>query len=60
MKARITITLEDDGKVGINGPLEDKMFCLRLLNIAYDLVSEYKAEKRIVEPSIMTAGMKRN
>lgn len=38
----VTITLESDGKVNVNGPLGDKVLMYGLLGLAHDLVKDFK------------------
>jgi hypothetical protein len=51
--ASITITLNSAGQMSINGPLENRMLCYGLLDMAKDLVYEtYKAStERLVQPA---------
>lgn len=54
MKVEIKITVNDEGKVEISAPLEDKILCIRLLNIAYDTVSQHRSEpSRIIKPDLV-------
>ena len=47
----ITITLKD-GQIGVNGPIENKLFCLGLLELAKDLIIKYDpAAIQLVRPS---------
>ena len=45
MSQQLTITLTPDGKVNVNGPLTDKLFCLKMLAQAIVLVAEYQAPR---------------
>ena len=47
-RVTVTIVLEPDGKVNVNGPLGDKVLMYGLLGIAHDLVKDFKP------PSIAT------
>ena len=40
-RAQVTITLEDDGSVTVNGPLQDKILMYGLLGAARDVVVDY-------------------
>lgn len=48
MRPQLTITLTPDGKVNINGPLADKLLCLKMLAQAIVLVAEYQAPRLTV------------
>jgi hypothetical protein len=53
MKARITITLEDNGNVRVAGPLADKALFQRLLRAAFEAQKEHErrqAPKLILPP----------
>lgn len=41
----ITINVMDDGKVGMVGPLHDKVMCYGMLEVARDIVHDHKAER---------------
>jgi hypothetical protein len=41
----ITINVTDDGKVGMVGPLHDKVLCFGLLEVAKDIVREHKSQQ---------------
>ena len=45
MTPQLTITFTPDGKVNVNGPLADKLFCLKMLAQAIVLVAEYQAPR---------------
>ena len=51
MSVKIFIELMDDGKVTINGPLENKIICYGLLKMAEVLVTNYEVRK--VVPVVM-------
>jgi hypothetical protein len=38
MQCQILITLEDDGRVNVNGPLENKLLCYGLLEVAKETI----------------------
>lgn len=50
MRAKIEIVWEDDGRVNVTGPLQDRVLMYGLLGMAQDATREYK-----VPPAIMTA-----
>lgn len=61
-QVRLVITLEDDGRVNINGPLRQKLLCIGLLEMAKETVQDYHkgqaAEQRIeIATSEMAAGL---
>lgn len=41
MAIQIVITLSDDGQVGINAPLQDKVLCYGLLEMARLAIDKY-------------------
>lgn len=49
MAIQIVITLADNGAVQIQGPIQDKMACYGLLEVAKDLVRDYEAP--VVQPA---------
>lgn len=53
-KARITISLMDDGKIQVTGPLPDKILCYGLLECARQIVQDHGKDKgKIVIPQIL-------
>ena len=48
MAVKVEIVLQDDGQVQVSGPLDDKILCLGLLEIAR--MSVHKFEKKLVSP----------
>lgn len=50
MEIKITITLNPNGTVSINGPLHDKKLCDELLEVAKGLVRDYKPSA-IIQPT---------
>lgn len=57
--AQLAIVLFDNGSIAVNGPIDNKLLALGLLEIAKDTVIKHcdKADKRIVEPPPGMAGM---
>jgi len=55
VRVSLTINVMDDGKVGVVGPLHDKLVCYGLLEVARDVVRDYKtgAASGIVIPQII-------
>lgn len=39
---KLEITLYPDGKINVNGPLEDKVFCLGLMEMAKEAIYKYE------------------
>ena len=57
----IKIIAEDDGSVKIAGPIENKVLCLGLLDIAHDLVLKHDPkESRIIRPTLEIVPKKPN
>jgi len=50
--ATLTITMEETGGVHVSGPLDNKVLCYGLLEVAKDIVLDHekKKEQRIVPP----------
>ena len=54
-KAILTISLSDVGQVEVNGPIQDKIFCLGLLELAKVAVLEYNPSAvKILTPDATT------
>ena len=52
--SRITVTLYDDGRINVNGPLENRVICLGLLAVATDQVNKYVLPKiETVDPAVI-------
>ena len=47
----IVITVNPDGKLSIQAPLEDKVFCLGILELAKQAVIKHKASAIQVAPA---------
>lgn len=43
------ITLKSDGVVSVSGPLENKIFCLGLMELAKDAIYKYKPALKVTE-----------
>lgn len=39
---RLIIMLDEDGKVKLNGPLQNKLLCYGLLEVARDIIKDHK------------------
>ncbi len=39
---KLEIIMSPDGRVGVNGPLDNKVLCLGLLELAKDIVIKYE------------------
>jgi len=59
-KVVITITLEDDGKVNVTGPLPDKILCYGLLSIAEDVIRNFNPNKVVVPSFTIPKDLKGN
>jgi len=51
MKTTIIIEVTEEGKVSMNGPLENKVLCYGLLEVAKDLVRNHQPSP-IIKPKI--------
>jgi hypothetical protein len=49
-KVILTISMDEKGQVGVNGPIQDKILCLGLLELAKLAVIEYNPETKIATP----------
>jgi hypothetical protein len=47
MRQQLTITLDEQGNVGINGPINNKVLCYGLLELAKDALRNYDPNKRV-------------
>ena len=61
--ATLAITMTDDGQVQVAGPIENKVLCYGLLEVAKDIINDAtkKSDHRIVTPgpaglSLVTKG----
>ena len=57
MPVSIIITREENGQVHINGPLGDKIFCYGMLEVAKDIVRNYKVPD-IIQPEDIPQSVK--
>ena len=57
---QITITLDEAGQVQVSGPINDKILCLGLLDLAHNVILNRPAvqESKIVKPNIHVLGKK--
>lgn len=49
---KIEITMDDQGRIGVNGPLQDKILCFGLLELAKAAVHEFGRNKSGLIPAI--------
>jgi hypothetical protein len=42
---KLEIEMDDKGGVKVNGPIQDKIFCYGLLQVARDIIKDYRPEK---------------
>jgi hypothetical protein len=49
--ATLTITLNDDASVGVNGPIENRMLVYGMLEMAKDAVTKFaeKSQNKVIE-----------
>lgn len=54
-KLQLTIRLDPNGGVSVNGPIQDKIFCLGIMELAKDLILKFKPEeqKKIIVPEMV-------
>lgn len=48
--ATIEIVMREDGHIGVNGPLQDKVACLGMLEMAKQAVLSFDARKALAMP----------
>jgi hypothetical protein len=49
-KVTLSIVIEEDGRIGVNGPIQDKILCYGLLEVGRQAIQAYNPEQRIVTP----------
>ena len=49
MPVKIEIVMTDDGQIGFRGPVENKILCYGLLEVARDIISAHGIEKSQVQ-----------
>jgi len=48
---QLVLTLDDNGKLGVNGPIQNKIFVLGMLELAKEAICEYhKQQAQRVQP----------
>lgn len=52
---KLEITLYPDGRINVNGPLEDKIFCLGLMDLAKDAIYKFEPSKIVKVPPNLLA-----
>jgi len=57
-RAVLTITLNANGSVSINGPINDKIFCYGLLEAARKALDDYQGQAQ--QPLIMLPNLRMN
>jgi len=53
-----TIIVAPNGEINIHGPLHDKVLCYGLLEIARDLVKDFKPQQVVVPKLVLPTNMK--
>lgn len=51
--AKLEITLNDQGQVAVNGPIQDRVLCYGLLEVAKDSICDYTKQQN--QPRIQPA-----
>jgi hypothetical protein len=46
MRAQLTITIEDDGRINVNGPINDKLLSYGMLECARDAIKDHAAKNQ--------------
>lgn len=50
-RSTLAITINENGSVSVNGPLDDKMLCYALLGCAQDAVRDFKKPEPKIQPA---------
>ncbi len=50
---KLTIVLDKDGKVHVNGPLTNKIICFGLLEAAKEGIRNFKAPEAMIVPAAL-------
>lgn len=51
-RAELLITLQDTGQVTVTGPIEQRLLCYGLLEVARDVIAAHQPlDQRIVQPA---------
>lgn len=54
MQMQLVITVEDDGRVQVSGPIDNKMVAYGLLEVARDAINDYaKGHSKLVVPTVL-------
>ncbi len=49
-KLELSIVLDEQFKIHVSGPLENKLICLGMIELAKQTILQFDAAKKIVEP----------
>ena len=52
MRQQLLITLEEDGRIQVQGPIQNKLLCYGLLGVAHDVIEAYKGGPALVVPEV--------
>ena len=50
MKFEIIVSMDDKGNVSVNGPIENKIVCYGMLEVARQAVEKFDAQKKTIQP----------
>jgi hypothetical protein len=50
-KLSLTIMMEEDGRIGVNGPIDNKILCYGMLELAKQAIQAYEPGRKIVTPN---------
>lgn len=45
----LTITLDAAGNVGVNGPIDNKVLCMGMIEVAKGAILAHKGEKQLIQ-----------
>ncbi len=55
---QIIISMFPNGQINVNGPIHDKILCYGLLEIARDIVKDYKPQQVIVPQIVLPPNLR--
>ncbi len=50
-KLTLTIMMEEDGRIGVNGPIDNKILCYGMLELAKQAIQAYQSGPKILVPN---------
>lgn len=50
MKFEIVVSMDEKGNVSVNGPIENKIVCYGMLEVARQAVEKFNPQKKTIQP----------